>query len=46
MDRVGILTFGNGKADYILPFTRSVERAAAVLDQQNAGGNTPLATAI
>ncbi len=45
-DRVGILTFGSGKTDFIMPFTRSTEKAAAVLDMQKAGGNTPLAMAL
>ena len=45
-DRVGLLTFGNKRADYLLPFTRSVEEAAAVLEVQRAQGNTPLAAAI
>ena len=45
-DRVGILTFGDKKAELALPFTRSVEEAAAVLELQKAQGNTPLAMAI
>ena len=45
-DRVGILTFGDKKSELALPFTRSVEEAAAVLELQKAQGNTPLAMAI
>ena len=45
-DRVGMVVFGNRKAELILPFTRSVDFAAKPMEELKAGGNTPLAMGI
>lgn len=41
-DKVGMVTFGNGKCEEILPFSRDVEYAAKCLKELKASGNTPL----
>ena len=45
-DSVGMVVFGNRKAELILPFTRSVDFAAKPMEELKAGGNTPLAMGI
>ncbi|UER53848.1 VWA domain-containing protein [Kineosporiaceae bacterium SCSIO 59966] len=42
-DKVGLITFGGGGAELVLPPTHSVEIAARRLDELPAGGRTPLA---
>ncbi|GAA4372977.1 VWA domain-containing protein [Nocardioides caricicola] len=42
-DKVGLVTFRGDRADLVLPPTRSVDIAAARLDEIPAGGRTPLA---
>jgi magnesium chelatase subunit D len=42
-DRVGLVTFRGTGAELVLPPTRSVDIAAARLDELPAGGRTPLA---
>lgn len=42
-DEVGLIAFGNGRADILLPFTRSVEYAVKHLSRLSAAGNTPIA---
>lgn len=42
-DEVGLIAFGNGRADVLLPLTRSVEYAAKHLNSLPAAGNTPIA---
>lgn len=42
-DHVGLIVFGDKKAQLVLPFTRSVEFAAKKLEGLTAAGNTPLA---
>lgn len=42
-DYVGLIVFGNKKAQLVLPFTKSVEYAARKLTELPAMGNTPLA---
>ncbi|MFD3685616.1 VWA domain-containing protein [Nocardiopsis sp. NPDC058631] len=42
-DKVGLVTFRGTKAELVLPPTRSVDAAAARLDELPAGGRTPLA---
>lgn len=41
-DAVSLVTFGNARADVVLPFTRSVELAKKKLEYIPANGNTPL----
>ena len=43
VDKVGLITFRGQQAELILPPTRSVDIAAARLDELPAGGRTPLA---
>ena len=42
-DKVGLITFRGSRAELVLPPTRSVDIAAARLDELPAGGRTPLA---
>ena len=42
-DRTGLVLFGNGRADLVLPFTKSVDFAAEKMTDLSAKGNTPLA---
>jgi magnesium chelatase subunit D len=42
-DKVGLVTFRGSRAEVVLPPTRSVDIAAARLDELPAGGRTPLA---
>ena len=42
-DKVGLVTFRGTRAELVLPPTRSVDTAAARLDELPAGGRTPLA---
>lgn len=42
-DEVGLIAFGNGRADVLLPLTRSVEYAVKHLSRLPAAGNTPVA---
>ncbi|CAL9615465.1 putative protein [Nocardiopsis dassonvillei] len=42
-DKVGLVTFRGAGAELVLPPTRSVDAAAARLDELPAGGRTPLA---
>ncbi|WP_375539644.1 MULTISPECIES: VWA domain-containing protein [Nocardiopsis] len=42
-DKVGLVTFRGSGAELVLPPTRSVDTAAARLDELPAGGRTPLA---
>jgi len=42
-DKVGLVTFRGTRAELVLPPTRSVDAAAARLDELPAGGRTPLA---
>ena len=42
-DKVGLILFGNNRADLILPFTKSVDFAADKMRELKAKGNTPLA---
>ena len=42
-DKVGLVTFRGARAELVLPPTRSVDTAAARLDELPAGGRTPLA---
>lgn len=41
-EKVGLVIFGDKKAGYILPFTKSVEFAADILEKLTVKGNTPL----
>ena len=45
-DRVGMVVFGDKKAQQILPFTKSVDFAAAKMTELKAKGNTPLSMGI
>lgn len=45
-DRVGMILFGNSKAELILPYTKSVDFAAEKMKSLSAKGNTPLSMAI
>lgn len=45
-DHVGLLTFAQDKATLRLPFTKSVERAAYLMENISTGGRTPLWLAI
>lgn len=42
-DEVGLIAFGNSRADVLLPLTRSVEYAVKHLNRLSAAGNTPVA---
>ncbi|MBQ9062967.1 MAG: VWA domain-containing protein [Eubacterium sp.] len=44
--RVGVLCFGDRRAEVVLSFTTQVEEAAVVFEKQYAAGNTPLAAAL
>lgn len=41
-ERVGMILFGNRKADLVLPYTKSVDIAAKKVEDLKAKGNTPL----
>ena len=45
-DRVGLLVFRRDRADLVLPFTNSVERARRALVDLPIGGKTPLPAAL
>jgi magnesium chelatase subunit D len=45
-DKVALISFRGEKADILLPPTRSIERAKALIDSLPAGGGTPVATAL
>lgn len=45
-DRVGMVVFGNRKAEVVLSFTKSVDFAAGRMEKLKAKGNTPLAMGI
>lgn len=45
-NKAGVIVFGNKQAQVALPFTRSVEFAAAQMEQLTAKGNTPLAAGL
>lgn len=45
-DKVGMILFGNKKAELVLPYTKSVDFAAERLKPVKAKGNTPLAMGI
>ena len=45
-DKVGVIVFGDRKAQVALPFTKSVDFAAGQMEQLTAKGNTPLAQGI
>lgn len=45
-DRVGMVVFGNRKAELVLPLTKSVDFAAGRMKALKARGNTPLAMGI
>ena len=45
-DRVGMIVFGDKKAQQILPFTKSVDFAAGKMTELKAKGNTPLSMGI
>lgn len=42
-NKVGMILFGNNKAELVLPYTKSVDYAAEKMKELKAGGNTPLA---
>lgn len=41
-ERVGMIVFGDGKAEQVLPYTKSVDFAARKMEGLPARGNTPL----
>ncbi len=45
-NKAGVVVFGNKQARLVLPFSKSVEFAAAQMKQLTAKGNTPLAEGI
>ncbi len=45
-ERVGFITFRGTTAQYILPFTRSIEMAKEKLKEIKTGGKTPLSIAL
>ena len=45
-DRVGVIVFGDRKAQTVLPYTKSVDLAAKRMEEMKAKGNTPLGMGI
>lgn len=45
-DRVGVIIFGDRKAQTVLPYTKSVDLAAKQMEEMKAKGNTPLGMGI
>lgn len=45
-DRIGMVIFGDRKAELVLPLTKSVDFAAKRMEELKAKGNTPLAMGI
>lgn len=45
-DRVGLVVFGNNRADIVLRPTHSTERAEQMLNELTVGGNTPLSAGL
>lgn len=45
-DRVGVIVFGDRKAQTVLPYTKSVDLAAKQMEEMKAKGNTPLGMGI
>ena len=45
-DRVGVIVFGDRKAQRVLPYSKSVDLAAKRMEEMKAKGNTPLGMGI
>lgn len=45
-DRIGVITVGGDRADYLLPFTSNIEKGRNLLDIIPLGGTTPLSSGL